>query len=266
MPITPAHPALAIHFRKIGLPLSALVIGSMIPDFEFFIRFSPSRFIGHSFAGVFLFCLPVGLATLWLFHRVVKEPAIALLPHAWGKKLHSERAYFTFRPTARFLRILLALFIGTLTHLGWDAFTHPGSSVVRLFPLLSKPIFYFMEKPVPCYFFLQYLSSALAILLLIVWVRKWASQISGKPRSHAIFSRGWKTSIHVTMGTLCLLGGILLGIQADAAAGQQSDSATVFISHASVGMVSFFLLILFLFSLVWHLGLKKVIRSSSESF
>ena len=38
MPLTIAHPAAVLPFRHSRLPISALVIGSLAPDFEYFLH------------------------------------------------------------------------------------------------------------------------------------------------------------------------------------------------------------------------------------
>ena len=72
MPVTVSHPVFSVGFKKFGLVLSALVVGSMMPDFEFFMRLSFGKNIGHTLAGIFLFCIPVGLVVLFLFHKLMK--------------------------------------------------------------------------------------------------------------------------------------------------------------------------------------------------
>ena len=63
MPFTLSHPAVVLPFARWKLILSALVIGSMTPDFEYFIDIVTDHDvqIGHSISGIFLFCIPVGL-------------------------------------------------------------------------------------------------------------------------------------------------------------------------------------------------------------
>ncbi len=83
--ITPAHVAAVVPFCR-WRPffwLSPLVIGSMSPDFMYFIFPPPSlRHVGHTSWGLVLFCIPAGLAVLYAFHRFFKRPLVLLLPHA----------------------------------------------------------------------------------------------------------------------------------------------------------------------------------------
>ncbi|AIK36171.1 hypothetical protein BG07_3819 [Bacillus pseudomycoides] len=51
MPFTFAHPAAVIPFCKKQryVSVTALVLGSMVPDFEYFLHFRPYGVIGHTF-------------------------------------------------------------------------------------------------------------------------------------------------------------------------------------------------------------------------
>ncbi|MFY9676569.1 MAG: DUF4184 family protein [Terriglobales bacterium] len=73
MPFTPAHIAAAYPFRRTRFVWSALIVGTMAPDFEYFLRMALEARHGHSFPGVFLLTLPLALVTLWLFHKFVKR-------------------------------------------------------------------------------------------------------------------------------------------------------------------------------------------------
>lgn len=82
MPFTPTHvlavgPIAAILPR---LPLSALAIGSMIPDLPLFLSFAPSYAVTHSLTGVVIACLPLGALVFLLFQYLLKVPMVALLP------------------------------------------------------------------------------------------------------------------------------------------------------------------------------------------
>ena len=83
MPFTLAHPAAAVPLaRALGhrAVLSALVIGTMVPDFWRFMPFEMRRADSHSVAGFFWFCLPVGLLVYLVYHLLMKRPLLDLLP------------------------------------------------------------------------------------------------------------------------------------------------------------------------------------------
>src|SRR5687768_13819575 len=87
MPFTLSHPAVAVPFIKLGLPLSALVAGSMAPDFPYYFHSSTRDHYAHSAIGIFMFCVPTGLVALGLFHKVLKLPLLSLLPFTHQERL-----------------------------------------------------------------------------------------------------------------------------------------------------------------------------------
>ncbi|QHJ06197.1 DUF4184 family protein [Hymenobacter busanensis] len=176
MPFTFCHPAAVLPLRQLlpRLPLSALVVGSMSPDFIYFLRLVPDGDIGHTLAGLFTFCLPTSLAVLWLWHRVVKEAAAAVLPAPLRVRLWPPaRQPFAFGPASRFLGIGGAILVGALTHIVWDGFTHADGWAVRHLPLLQGAVPFLGFGSMPISKLAQHLSSLAGGLLLLWWFRKW---------------------------------------------------------------------------------------------
>ena len=83
MPFTISHAAAVLPLQKTRLPLAALMIGSMSPDFAYFLPGEPLREDTHSIAGIFWFCWPVSVALWFLFVGVLEQPTLALLPDRW---------------------------------------------------------------------------------------------------------------------------------------------------------------------------------------
>ena len=156
MPFTPFHAAVAAPLARRGLILSALAVGSMSPDFEFFLRLSLLSRWGHTPAGIFLFSLPAGLAALWLYHALLKEPLMTLLPAALQAAIEPAAARFTFGPPRHFARVLMSLLIGSLTHSLFDSITHETASAVQLIPWLRATCPVPFLPPQPVYHLLQY--------------------------------------------------------------------------------------------------------------
>ena len=99
MPFTLSHPAAAVPFAKRGLALSALVVGSMAPDFPYFFPLPISSYFSHSILGIGLVNVPLGLILLWLFHRILKYPLLLLLPLSHQKRLWLVAQGFRFGPS-----------------------------------------------------------------------------------------------------------------------------------------------------------------------
>ena len=155
MPFTACHAAVAAPLARRGLVLSALVAGSMAPDFEFFLRLSLVSRWGHTPAGIFLFSVPAGLVALWLFHVVLKQPLLALLPASLQDAI-APAAGFPFGPPRRFARIVASVLIGSLTHALFDSITHEHAPAVELIPWLREVVRLPFLPPQPVYHLLQY--------------------------------------------------------------------------------------------------------------
>ncbi len=132
LPFTLAHPAAVLPFRRTRLlAFSALIVGSLAPDLPYFLIFSEKVRIGHTVRGLFLLCLPVGLAVLWLWHAVVKRPMASLAPEFVRQRISTEELQFRFWPISRFVVIVVSLLLGSSLHIVWDGFTHENGYFVK---------------------------------------------------------------------------------------------------------------------------------------
>ncbi len=264
MAITIAHPALAVPFRRLGLPLSPLVIGSMVPDFEFFLKMSPDRSISHSLLGIPVFCFPVGLLCVLLFDRFLKDPLLSLLPdhHQAGFSHLSDR--FGFFPVSRFLKVCVALIIGILTHLTWDLFTHGDGVSLQLMPFLAAPLLTIKGHTVPVHFALQHVTSIIGIGWLIFAYRKKISRTLPMGRKVRLQRPRLARPACITfIGGYGFLGGLTHG--ASHLPGIDSIKALEgFIAHTVVGSVSSGALVLCGFAIFYHLTRRRVISGDAE--
>jgi hypothetical protein len=83
MPFTFSHAAIVLPLRllpKKWFSLTALVIGSLTPDFEYFIRMKVQSNFSHTILGVFWFDLPFGILLAFLFHNIVRNSLFENLP------------------------------------------------------------------------------------------------------------------------------------------------------------------------------------------
>jgi hypothetical protein len=181
MPFTLSHPALVLPIRRYGFVFSALVIGSMAPDFSYFIPFTPDKGFTHSIPGILLFCIPISLIALLLFHKFLKEPLISLLPDNHRRRLWNYSRGFTFLPKKRLLMILLSVFLGVISHLVWDSFTHVYGWGVMAFPVFRQTNFHIGSWNIALYSFLQHLSTVIGLVVLGIWYFKWYQKTSLAP-------------------------------------------------------------------------------------
>jgi hypothetical protein len=169
VPLTFAHPAAVWPLARLQLPVSALVVGSVAPDFLYFLQLAPRGHFGHTFAGLFAFCLPVGLVVLVLFHLVVKRPLADLLPVAVQRRLAGPLDEATPRAPSWWGKAGIAVLIGAATHVGWDAFTHNGGWGVERLGVLREPTRWGPAG----YSFAQHGSTMVGLSVLVLWIRSW---------------------------------------------------------------------------------------------
>jgi len=164
MPFTFAHPAAAMLFLRVQrhFRMDAMILGSMAPDFEYFLRGRPYGIYGHTLPGIVLFDLPLVVA-VYFAGRYLVLPAIgAYLPHAVRPKprpsRHGIRAALVF---------VYSALIGVLSHIAWDSFTHADGAMVKRVAMLGETIS-IHGLGIPVYKILQH-GSTLAGLIAIAW-------------------------------------------------------------------------------------------------
>jgi len=264
MPFTFAHPAAVIPLhralRQHGV-LSALIIGSMVPDFQNFLPFDVDRSESHSLAGMFWFCLPVGLLAYLLFHLVLEKPLCQLLPPGIAARLARPHTG-TLLPSTSGPLILLSLLLGIVTHLIWDAFTHYGLLTAFMLPPLSAHLFSIGEYHVYLYKLLQHASTLAGTLLVWRWTRHWLRQ-PGLPQltTATALTRQSRTTITAILLAMPPLIGTAL-----AAHGVSVSYGTMalkdIVREAVVITISSFGLLVMAYSLVWHAFLKQAERKA----
>ncbi len=171
MPFTLSHAATVLPFsRRLARfhMLSAAIIGSMVPDFGFFSPWPLARDQTHSAAALLSFCLPIGLASYWLFQWLIKTPVLEILPDNAYSRSRACAAPADVRSARQWLFAAGAILAGAVTHLIWDAFTHEGARGVRMVPELNALLFSVAGHHVQGYKLLQQLSS-LAGLTVVAW-------------------------------------------------------------------------------------------------
>ncbi len=142
MPFTVSHVAAVLPFSR---PLarwrllSATIVGSMVPDFGLLLPTRPPRFETHSAIGLLTFCLPVGLATFWIFQLLIKPAITDILPNGAYMRWQHSAAPAAFTNLVQWLLAACGVIIGAVTHLVWDGFTHEGARGVRMIPALDDP-------------------------------------------------------------------------------------------------------------------------------
>lgn len=171
MPLTFAHLAAVVPLARLKLPISALVVGSVAPDLIYFARLAPRGHFGHTLPGLFLLCLPAGLALLWVFHRLLKGPLTELAPSAAQRRL---ACYLHASPFDRPLVLVAAAVLsGAATHDVWDAFTHAGGWGVATASALRLNVALGPLGRIPVYKLAQHGSTLIGLVVLAYSVAAW---------------------------------------------------------------------------------------------
>lgn len=185
MPFTFSHPAVvlpATYLPKKYYSLSALIVGSMTPDFEYFIRMKDYSKYSHTVTGVFWFDLPLGLMLLFIYHNVVRDTLISYLPFVLNVRLSPFQNFnwhkYFFK---NILVVLISLLVGIATHLLWDSFTHSGDYFAEVIPVLEQKT-WLMDRAVTNTNILQYACSVVGGIIMILYVLHFPEgRFTGKP-------------------------------------------------------------------------------------
>lgn len=174
MPFTISHAAAVLPFmRRDGsgrgrLVPSLLVAGSFAPDVTYFAASAvPGAMefgdVTHSFPGVLTVDVLIALGLVGL-ERLIREPVLALLPRRVRGRVGALLRGRADGPRRAGWAYLSAV-LGGLTHVVWDAFTHPGRWGSRVLPVLGEKV-----AGSPLYWWVQYGSSAVALGVLGVFL------------------------------------------------------------------------------------------------
>jgi hypothetical protein len=195
MPFTLAHPAAVLPLRRAGLPLTAMVAGSAVPDLPQLAHFSRARDLSHSLLGVVTIDLAMGLVAVALWYVVFRRPLVDLAPDPWRTRL-SETV--TLSPRT-WLLCVPGVIVGAVTHVAWDAFTHEDGWVVeRWSPLREKVL------DVGVYDYAQHSFSAIGLAIVVWAVWRYLSELSEEPPRPAPLVGRW--ALIVALATAGLSG------------------------------------------------------------
>jgi hypothetical protein len=202
MPFTFSHPAavLPIHSRlKNWIPLSALVIGSLVPDAAYYLP-TPEHFKqnSHALLGTFSSSLPLGIL-VWLVFYWLATPTVFLLPDPHRQAIRSLPKPH-LRSVQQALGVFLGILIGAWSHVLWDSFTHEQGWIVEQIPLLQRPL---LGTVMPGFRVLQYLSSVFGLCVLLYAYNKWMK--AGGFQLWAWRRPGWRFYLWFGVAVICLV-------------------------------------------------------------
>lgn len=193
MPFTLAHPAAVLPLRRTGLPMTAMVAGSMVPDLPVFIGSHDARSFSHSALGVVTIDLVMGMVGLLLWYVLYRRPFVDMAPDWWRTRL-PEKVRIGPRT---WLLAVPAVLVGSTTHVMWDSFTHEDAWGVRHVSALREEFL-----GVAGYEWAQHVCSVLGLAVVgFVAVRYVSGLPEQPPRPGPLVSR-WAFVVVLTCGLL----------------------------------------------------------------
>jgi hypothetical protein len=144
MPLAPAHPAAVLPLARLGLALSALVVGAVVPDLPVYLPVGVSYATTHSWQGLPV-VVAIGLLGLWLWFALLRDAVVDLTP--WLRRRAPARARLGRRA---WLLAPVAVGVGAGTHVLWDSATHDWGFIVREAAFLreeygSRPLYRWLQ-------------------------------------------------------------------------------------------------------------------------
>lgn len=173
MPFTFSHPAIILGFSKISkskLSFTGLIVGSLAPDFEYFIFMQMRRTHGHEMDSFFWFNLPICILLAFIYHGIVKVPLTNSLPHFLYRKLstYKQLDWFEYFKKHWFVFIYSAA-IGTFSHILWDSFTHDHGIFGQSPEVILQS---FMETDMKVFEVLQWISTIVGGIIVVKFLLK----------------------------------------------------------------------------------------------
>ncbi len=172
MPFTASHTAIILPLLKRRIfSVSGLIMGSMVPDFEFFIRLEAHVVHGHSFWPMFWLNIPTALFCITLYHLVVRNQLILNLPLYFQKRFQPFLNFdWISYVRTNYIKVLYSILVGNISHLLWDSFTHYDGFAVTKIAFLNTEYW-----QIPMYLILQYGFSVLGALAILNFISKMPS-------------------------------------------------------------------------------------------
>lgn len=184
MPFTPAHPAIILPLLRTRPNLvsgTALVIGSMAPDFEYFLKMRVNSEFSHTLPAVLYFNIPITIMLAIGFHSVVKKNLIENLPVYFQYRLDGLKNFdFTHYFKKNFLAVILSAGIGACSHIFWDSFTHNDGYFAQRISFYKHVFIPFDGVRYPLFYALQHISTitGLSVIFLYIILLKHSKEVA----------------------------------------------------------------------------------------
>jgi hypothetical protein len=192
VPFTLSHPAAVVLLRGTGLPVAAMVVGSMAPDVPMFVRIPGAYAVTHSWWGVVTVDVALSVIGLLVWFGLVRDALVDLSPGAVRSRLHPRARY----SSRQWSLVPLAVVLGSASHVAWDDFTHRGRWGVRQIGWLHEThgaLFGFKWA--------QYASGVIGLLVVAIWAIAALRRLEPRPRGVGVTALGTRTLVAVLVTT-----------------------------------------------------------------
>jgi len=217
MPFTAGHPAAVAALARCGLPVPALVIGSITPDLVMMLPIPVSEVVHfvHTPLGLVTADLAIGVAAFAVWQGFLGPALIALAPKALRRRLPETltlpsscgaacgaggRAWLGrwHHPPSLlgWWRVVLAVLLGAATHLVWDSFTHDWMWGPEHIAWLAE-----RHGPLLGWQWAQRLSDLVGLTVVAAWVAAWWRRAPVRPDTPAVMPLRYQV-----LGWLTILG------------------------------------------------------------
>lgn len=173
MPLTLSHPAVLLPLRRLGLPFTALAVGSMVPDIPLFMRWDSGYVLSHHLSGVATVDLVLTVVIVRLWFSVVRDALVDLAPDP----IRSRLAPHVSLTRWQWLLVVPSAWFGAFTHVFWDAFTHPGRGGVSRIRWLQDE-----HGPLSGYRWAQYISGVIGFAIVAFAIVRYLRSLPAVPR------------------------------------------------------------------------------------
>ena len=163
--------------------MTGLIVGSIAPDFEYFLRMRIKSEYSHTLLGAIWFCLPVSILISFLFHDLIKKEFLDNLPIYFKRRFTSLlnldwNTYFK----NNWYTVVISILIGVFSHILWDGFTHQTGYFVTQFEFLRSELIVF-----PLWKVLQHLSTLIGFLIIFYSIHTSPINYKAKNNIHVDF-------------------------------------------------------------------------------
>ncbi len=210
MPFTFSHPAIVLpltYLPQKWFSMTGLVIGSLTPDFEYFLRMRIKSNYSHTLDGLFWFDLPLGLLLAFIFHNIVRNSLFDNLPTFFKSRFSVFRQFdWNGHFKKNWFVVAISILIGASSHILWDSFTHEHGYFVQTIPTLTNTIELF-DRQIPILKILQHSSTIIGGLVIAFAVCKLPTN---KIKNESVNLKYWTifTGLTLTIIAIRLLSGL----------------------------------------------------------